>query len=222
MPREPVIGASRRERRRRLPHRLAQRHPLTPAPATSTTPPASPSPTLVLVKIGTNSTGHPRQLRRRHPPHRRRRRLVPQPHTRTPRLRGLTGHPAAAPRHPHLEPPALGRRLPPATLTVAGSGGVPASGVGAMALNVTVTHPNAYLLPHRLAQRHHQPLRQQPQLHRRPDHPLHSSSSRSAPTAQITTQPRGGTAPPGRTWCTAPAPRPRSPWAPRARPRTVW
>ena len=95
--------------------------------------------------------------------------------------------PRLTPRHRHDRRP-LRRSAGPipaassTNLPVVDRGGVPATGVGSVALNVTATNPtvNSYL--HCLANRATPTARLEPQLRRRPDRPQHGHRPRSAPT----------------------------------------
>ena len=78
-------------------------------------------------------------------------------------------------------------------LTVVGRGGVPATGVGAVALNITVTGPAAGRLPHRVADRGDPAHGVEPQLRPRPDRAEHGHRARSARAARS----RSSTAAPG-------------------------
>ena len=80
-------------------------------------------------------------------------------------------------------------------LTVVNRGGVPASGVGAVALNVTATNPTDRQLPHRLAGRRSPTAGIEPQLWRSARRCRTWSSSPSAPTdrSRSTTTPAAST-----------------------------
>ena len=128
--------------------------------------PGQTVPNLVIAKVGTGGLDLDLQLRRHRRHHRRRHGLVPR------RLRLQRTHTRTPPRHPRdRAPSADGRGV--TDLVVTGRSGVPASGVGAVALNVTVTNPTATVVPHRLAHRHTHATRRQPQLPPRPDRPEH-------------------------------------------------
>ena len=74
-----------------------------------------------------------------------------------------------------------------------GRSGVPATGVGAVALNVTVTNPTAPVLPHRLAHRR-PPTLSPPTSTTSPARPSPTwSSPTSAPTAASTSTTYAGT-----------------------------